>query len=81
MKLERELRFEDVRRVCIDNDLYTNGTNEEYNDLMKFVNSISNITDEELIVVASDILKNSITDYSLDTIITLLNEKIFISIK
>lgn len=80
MKLKKELRFEDVRRICIEHNLYTNGTNEEYNELMEFVNEIGNITDYRLILIGRNILNHSITDYSLDTIITLLNEKIFITV-
>lgn len=78
MKLIRELRFEDVRRICIDNNFYTNGTNEEYNKLKNYIDEVNDMTDDKLIKVARDIQKHSITDYSLTTIITLLNEKIFI---
>lgn len=80
MKLKKELRFEDVRRICIDNNLYTNGTNEEYNELMEFVEEIGNITDYRLLLIGRNILNHSITDYSLDTIITLLNSKLIITV-
>lgn len=80
MKLKRELRFEDVRRICIDNNLYTNGYNEDYYYLMKYINESNNIDDNKLIIIAENILNHSITDYSLDTIITLLNEKLFLNI-
>lgn len=80
MKLKKELRFEDVRRICIDNNLYTNGTNEEYNELMEFVEEIGNITDYRLLLIGRNIFNHSITDYSLDTIITLLNSKLLITV-
>ena len=80
-KLIRELRFEDVRRVCIENNLYTKGDNEDYTNLMFFVTELKNMTDYRLILIAKDILKHSDTDYSLATIVTLLNEKIFIDIE
>ena len=78
MKLVRFLRFEDVRRVCIENDFYTNGTNEEYNDLKEYVDRTKDMTDDKLIRVARNIQNHSNTTYTLDTIITMLNEKIFI---
>lgn len=81
MKLIKELRFEDVRRICIEHNLYTNGCNEDYNQLMYFVTELKNMTDYRLILIAKDILNHSITDYSLDTIVTLLNEKIFITVE
>ena len=80
MKLKRELRFEDVRRVCVDNNLYTKGFNEDYEKLMLYVKLCIDLQDDELITIAQDILNHSITDYSLDTIITILNGKIFITV-
>jgi len=84
MKLVRELRFEDVRRLCIDNELFTNGDNEDYANLMfticKLYTKHGTITDNDLITISEYILNHSITDYSLDLIITLLNEKILITL-
>ena len=77
--MQKELRWEDVRSVCIDHDLFTNGSNKDYDTLLfDVVNKIDNVTDKDLIEIASIIKTFSITDYSLSTICTLLNEKIFI---
>lgn len=81
MKIIRELRWEDVRRLCINEGFYTFGTNDEYYKLAEMVTNSKNITDSKLIKIAKDILIHSRTDYSLDTIITMLNEQVFIRIK
>lgn len=81
MKLIKELRFEDVRRICIEHKLYTNGYNEDYYKLAYEVDMCKNVTDSKLIRFAKDILRHSITDYSLGTIVTLLNEKIFVDVE
>ena len=81
MKIIRELRFEDIRRICIEHNLYTNGTNEEYSELKNFVDGIKNMTDLRLMLVAKDIMNHSTTDYSISTILTLLNEKAFLYVE
>ena len=48
----------DIRKVCIDNDLYTSGTNEEYEKMFKLAESLEPFA-ENLYLVAKDIEKHS----------------------
>lgn len=56
---ERRLwSMEDIRRVCIDNELYTRGTNEEYGRMLEHAESLEPFT-ENLYIVAKDIEAHS----------------------
>ena len=48
----------DIRKMCIQNEFYTCGTNEQYSKLMKFV-EIHEPTTEAIEWVAKDIIKHS----------------------
>lgn len=78
MKLERIIRWDEVRRFCIDNELYTNGCNEEYNKLYEFIVERNNkINDDDLVIISEDILDHSITEFELIDIISGLNRRSF----
>ena len=69
------LNFRDVRKLCIDYDLYTNGYNNDYNRLQYDIDNCLNVSDDDLYKFAKDIYEHSI-----EYIMTLLNSKIIISI-
>lgn len=81
MKLIRKLGWETVRRYCISRNLYTNGCNEEYTALYEFISGKGNkINDEDLLYVAEDIWKHSITDLYIEDIFTGLNSESYYEI-
>lgn len=68
-----------VRGVCVENNLYTRGTNEEYAAMFDKVNLLDGktaITAEDLYPIAADILAHSDTDMSLATVLYCLGRRI-----
>lgn len=67
-----------VRRLCIEKNWFTNGTNEEYNELLNYGFSNQEITTDELVEMATLILEHSeaeyIRDYEITSIMYELNE-------
>lgn len=59
VNVTRKLFWDDVRQVCIQNQYYTRGTNEEYLDLFNIVRSFSTVDDTQLFIVAQDIYNHS----------------------
>lgn len=76
--LIKKLYFNDVRELCINNNYYTNGDNKSYNNLCDYIVSKTTITDNNLLHIAEDIKKHSITSDDLSYILTQLNKKIII---
>lgn len=78
--IERQhLSITDVRSMCIAEDLYTCGTNKEYEAMFYMVNALypkSILTGEDLYPIAADILAHSNTDMEVADIMFLLAEKI-----
>lgn len=74
MKYARILRNDDVREMCISNELYTNGCNEEYYKM--FEKCEGEITDEKLFEIATDIYDHSCTDMTVLDIANALNRRI-----
>lgn len=62
--------MEDIRRVCINNELYTRGTNEEYGKMLERAESLEPFT-ENLYIIAKDIDAHS-TDQTVSNIMCLL---------
>ena len=68
-----------LRRVCIANNWYTNGTNEEYGNLFDRLRNCygyaENLTTEKLVEIANDIWEHSEmpSDYTLETVLFELN--------
>lgn len=62
VNVTRKLFWDDVRQVCIQNNYYTRGTNEEYMDLFNIIRSFSTIDDTQLFIVAQDIYNHSDVD-------------------
>lgn len=73
IKEKRVIRFEKVRSMCINQDLYDCGTNEDYSNLL--LNLCSNekeMTLEKIIEIAEDILIHSDTEMEITNIMFLL---------
>ena len=56
----RRLHSSDLRALCIREDWYTGGTNEEYANLMDMTNK-DNITTDDIVEIATDIIEHSET--------------------
>lgn len=80
MIIERQsFQASSVRSVCCKNDLYTRGTNEEYDAMFNMVYALypkSIITAEDLYPIAADILAHSDTEMCLCDILDALGAKI-----
>ena len=61
MKQYKEVRLlgaEALRRLCIDNNWYTMGDNEEYAELLRMASS-KNLTTDEIVEIVEDIIDHS----------------------
>ena len=56
----RRLTSTDLRALCIREDWYTGGTNEEYYNLMQMTEK-ENITTDDIVEIATDIIEHSET--------------------
>ena len=79
--IERQyLSISAVRGVCVENDLYTRGTNEEYAAMFDMVRPLDGkqgaITAEDLYPIAADILAHSDTEMTMTTIMYCLGRRI-----
>ena len=54
----RTLSSMDLRALCISEDWYTGGTNEEYYNLMQMTEK-ENITTDDIVEIATDIIEHS----------------------
>lgn len=54
----RRLHSTDLRALCIREDWYTGGTNEEYARLMEMTEK-ENITTDDIVEIATDIIEHS----------------------
>lgn len=70
----RSIDFESVRSKCIEKNWYTGGTLREYQELADFVYDLEEVTVEDLVAIASDILEHSHTEYNLEAILWELNK-------
>lgn len=74
-KEHRTMDASTLRRVCIENNWYTNGTNEEYGHLFDRLRDCcgyaENLTTEKLVEIATDIWEHSEMpcDYTLETVL------------
>jgi len=55
----RTLQASALRNLCIDKNWYTNGNNEEYTFLLNMCNN-ENITTDNIVEMATDIISHSI---------------------
>lgn len=65
----RKIRVDDLRNLCIKNRWYTRGDNAAYNHLLNdLAGNKENITTEDIVEIAKDILEHSNTDQELTSI-------------
>lgn len=66
----RKISAGNLRGLCIENNWYTNGENEEYGHLLiDLADSKDNITTDDIVEIAQDIKDHSDTDYDVESII------------
>lgn len=58
-KETRKMTAYDLRRVCIEYNLFTHGTNEEYEKFLAMAD-VENITTDDLVNMAKEIEKHSV---------------------
>ena len=59
MKFKHTINAEDVRRFCINNNLYTRGDCEDYAKMLKTVGKADSCTPQLIIAIAKDIAEHS----------------------
>jgi len=59
----RKLYRDDLKRLCINKNWYTAGTNESYRKLLHMADSKDNITAADIVSIANDIYNNSELKY------------------
>lgn len=75
----QRLSMSAVRSMCCECDLYTCGTNEQYDNMLRKVNALSDkqiITGADLYPIAHDILQHSKTEQDVASIMWGLGKKI-----
>jgi len=68
----RHLSGYDLRSLCVKENLYTLGTNEEYFNLLETAEKTENITTDDLVELATDIKSHSETDAEITSIMFIL---------
>ena len=65
----RKISVNDLRNLCIAKRWYTRGDNEEYNHLLnELAGNKENITTDDIVEIALDIMQHSNTDQDLTSI-------------
>ena len=73
---KRVMDSDDIRKLCIENEWYTCGSNEDYSDLLNFIDNLENVTTQNIFEVAINIYEHSDLDEWFDN-----NEDIIDEIK
>jgi hypothetical protein len=68
VKETRKLYHDDLRRLCIKNDWYTRGDNEEYGKTLDYAKGLQNVTAQDIATIAADIKAHSETEHTLESI-------------
>ena len=58
-KETRKMLSWDLRKLCINNDWYESGDAEDYSNLLEKVDSLENITTDDIVEIATDIMEHS----------------------
>ena len=69
----KKISADKIRGLCIAKNWYTNGTEEEYNELLQYGFSNMDITTDELVEMATLIKEYSDTDCEITSIMYELN--------
>lgn len=64
----RKMTMDNLRALCIRNDWYTCGDNEEYSNLLNTAHYCENITTDVLVELATDIKSHSDTEHEITSI-------------
>lgn len=67
----------DVRTLCIERNWYTGGNNQEYGKMLTHAGTLSNVTAEDLLYLATDIKKHSSAEHSIENICCELSRQCF----
>ena len=65
IKETRGLYYGDVMGYCIENNLYSRGTNEDYAKMLDYIQGLKNVTGKALYKIAKDIKEHSDTHYEI----------------
>lgn len=69
----RTVSWDEIRSICMAKGWYTRGTCEQYSNLAGYVFDLEEVTTEDLVYIANDILDHSSTEYNLEAILWELN--------
>lgn len=60
-----------LRSLCIKQDWYTRGTNEQYSEILDYASSKSNLSTRNLVHIAQDIIAHSEMhqDYTIESVL------------
>lgn len=65
----RKISADSIRNLCVTKNWYTKGTNEDYRHLLvDLVDNKEDITTEDIVEIAQDIMEHSDTDQELTSI-------------
>lgn len=65
----RKISADSIRNLCVTKNWYTKGTNEDYRHLLvDLVDNKENITTEDIVEIAQNIMDHSSTDQELTSI-------------
>lgn len=65
----RKISADDLRNLCVRRDWYTGGSCEEYDNLLfNLADSKENISTDDIVEIAQDIIEHSDTDQELTSI-------------
>lgn len=65
IKEDRIITRKNLKQLCVDFDLYTLGTSEEYEEMLKSAVFEGHLTTERIVEIAKNILEHSETDIEL----------------
>lgn len=75
----REVRFLSaarLRSVCIEKNWYTFGTNEEYTHLLFDLANGRNLTTDDIVEIAMDIMEHSDTDMDIESVMYVIMKNV-----
>lgn len=70
---KRIINRKNLKQLCIDFDLYTLGTSEEYEEMLKSAVFEEHLTTERIVEIAKNILEHSETDIELGSLCAEIN--------
>lgn len=69
----RIINRKNLKQLCVDFDLYTLGTSEEYEEMLKSAVFEGHLTTEKIVEIAKNILEHSETDIELGSLCAEIN--------